>query len=199
MGEISALGRQGSRKMGVEREYENICRNALKEIGETESVKRFLSNYGNWRTKAIFACELRLYLRHLKGLGVGMTSDKLITDNLQCVSKSDPIDVKTKRRHTDWLSGYVNDHLLKGGSSDAHRELLESVIKTFYKRNDSPLFEDFGVALQPLRPPCSDCSGRSWLMAVSPVLVQAERSGAHCKDAGSIVHIGLNMIVGNRL
>ena len=64
MGEQSAFNLQ--RRMSPEREYENTCRNALREIGESEAVRRFLSKYGNWRTKAIYACEIKLYLRHLR-------------------------------------------------------------------------------------------------------------------------------------
>jgi hypothetical protein len=36
--------------------------------------------------------------------GVSLTPDGLVQDNLLCVYKSDPTDVRTKRRHTDWLT-----------------------------------------------------------------------------------------------
>lgn len=142
------------RKMNPEREYENAYRNAVKEIGESEAINRFLSKYGNWRTKAIYACEIKLYLRHLKeGMKVGLTPDQLITDNLECIFKSDATDVRAKRKHTDWLSEYVNDYLIKRGTSEAHRELAASVVKAFYKRNDSLLYGDFSIAQQPLQAP----------------------------------------------
>ncbi len=114
--------------MSPEREYENTCRNALREIGESEAVNRFLSKYGNWRTKAIYACEIKLYLRNLKtDLKVDLTADQLVKDNLECIFNSDATDVRAKRKHTDWLSEYVNEYLIRRGTSDAHRELAASV------------------------------------------------------------------------
>ena len=44
-----------------------------------------------------------------------MDPDELVKDNLECVYNSSPTDVKTKRRHTDWLDEYVNDYLLNRG------------------------------------------------------------------------------------
>jgi hypothetical protein len=49
--------------MGPEGEYENTCRNTVREIGESEAVNRLLSNCENWRAKAIYACEIKLYTR----------------------------------------------------------------------------------------------------------------------------------------
>jgi len=44
-----------------------------------------------------------------------MDPDELVRENLVCVYDSSPTDVKTKRRRTDWLDEYVNDHLLNKG------------------------------------------------------------------------------------
>ena len=78
----------------------------MEEIGPSKALDRFLSRFGNVRTKATYSIELVLYLRWLKTRGVGMSLDELVRDNLICVFKSDPIDVTTKRRHTDLLNDY---------------------------------------------------------------------------------------------
>ena len=132
----------------ADRRNERILRNVLARIGgeESESVARFLSRYGNIRTKSSYAVHLDLYFRWLKDKGNFRTPDQLILDNLACVFKSDAMDVKTKRRHTDWLGEYVNAYLLEEGRSESKRRAASAAICEFYKKNDSRLFGDFSVA-----------------------------------------------------
>ncbi|MDA4117593.1 MAG: site-specific integrase [Thaumarchaeota archaeon] len=136
----------------VERHYASALRSALREIGESDAMDLLLSKYGNIRTKAIYACELKLYFRWLKQKGVPLTPDGLVHDNLLCVYRSDPTDVRTKRRHTDWLNEYVNVRLLEEGASESKRHVSAAAIKEFYRRNDSQLFGDFQLALQAPKP-----------------------------------------------
>ncbi len=85
-------------------EYENTLNNALQEIGPSESINRFLSKYGNVKTKCVlcFPCPPLHPMAQRKG--VTMTPDELVKDNLTCIFKSDATDVGTKRKHTDWLN-----------------------------------------------------------------------------------------------
>ncbi len=99
--------------MTADRRAENALNGFLAEIGPSKAVERFFSGYGNPRTRAAYACELALYFRWLKGKGVSLSPDALITDNLRCVYESSPTDVSTKRRHTDLLNEYVNVHLIQ--------------------------------------------------------------------------------------
>src|SRR5689334_21389432 len=91
-----------------------IARN-IEEMGRCPVVERFLNKYGKDNTKRIYALELALYLRWLKHTGIELTPDQLITDNLRCVYESSATDVTTKRKHTDWLEGYVNTYLVEKG------------------------------------------------------------------------------------
>jgi hypothetical protein len=122
---------------GVERHYENALRNALSEIGPSEAMNRLLSKYGNVRTRAIYACELKLYFWWLKEKESGQSPDQLIKDNLSCIFRSDAIDVHTKRKHTNWLNEYINTYLLQRADSESKRRLASAAIREFYKRNDS--------------------------------------------------------------
>jgi integrase len=137
----------------IEQHYVRAFENTLRKIGPSDAVSRFLSKYGNVRTKAIYACELHLYFRWLKGRDVSLSPDELIKDNLVCIFKSDPTDVSTKRKHTDLLNEYANTFLLEKGDSEAKRRLAAATIKEFYRRNDAQLFGDFDVASQPLKAP----------------------------------------------
>jgi len=81
---------------------------ALRKLGESRAVTKFLNSYGNIRTKA-YCVHLTVYLRWLREEnGVSMSPDELVQDNLICVYESKEVDVDTKRRHPDWLEECVN-------------------------------------------------------------------------------------------
>ncbi|MDG6909310.1 MAG: tyrosine-type recombinase/integrase [Nitrososphaerota archaeon] len=114
-------------------------------------MRRFLGKYGNLRTRLGYTIALGQYFGWLKAQGVKMDPDELVKDNPNCVFRSEPVDVQTKRRHTDWLDRYVNG-VLKGSRSDSLRRITAAVVM-FYKRNDSPLFGDFQVSMsKPVKP-----------------------------------------------
>jgi hypothetical protein len=136
----------------MEARYRARTIKALQKIGDSEAVSSFLSKYGKVATRAGYSACLAKYFAWLKSIGVNVTPDELITDNLRCVYESASVDVEVKR-HTDWLSQYVNDCLLKEGIAEQSRIVASSIIKTFYKRSDSPLFGDFAVSSQPLKAP----------------------------------------------
>ncbi len=131
-----------------ERALEQELRRKLEELGPYDSVKRFFSKYANVRTRCVYAVYLALYFRWLKGQGVILNPDALLNENLENVYGSGPTDVARKRRHTDLLNSYVNGYLVEGGKSDADRKVRAAAIMMFYKRNDSPLFGDFSLALK---------------------------------------------------
>ncbi len=119
--------------MTSERKAKNALNGFLREIGPSKAVERFLSGYGNTRTKSSYSCELALYFRWLKGKGMDLNPDALITDDLKCVYESKPTDVSAKRRHTDLLSEYVNICLVQHESSDSRRSLAAAAIRSFYE------------------------------------------------------------------
>ena len=132
----------------VERHYASALRSDLSEIGESNAMNLLLSKSGNIRTKAIYACELKLYFGWLKQKGVSLTPEGLVQDNLLCFYRSDPTDVRTKRRHTDCLNEYVNVRLLEEGASELKRHASAVAIKRFYRRKNSQPFRGL-----PARPP----------------------------------------------
>jgi integrase len=135
-----------------EARYERTLQKKLKEIGDYETIRRFTSKYGNFRTVLGYIIALSLYLRWLKSRRITLNPDELIQDNLRCIYESVPTDVRTKRRHTDLLNEYVNE-VMKGGKSDSLRKITAAAVMMFYKRNDSPLFGDFQLAEgKPTRP-----------------------------------------------
>jgi hypothetical protein len=68
-------------------------------LGDGEAVNRFLSSYGNLRTKRSYSVHLTVYLRWLRDeRGVTLSPDELVKDNLVCIFKSDPSEVATKRK-----------------------------------------------------------------------------------------------------
>jgi Phage integrase family len=126
----------------------------LRKLGPCESVDRFLRGYGKLGTKRVYASNLLMYFKWLRMTKkVELSPDELIKDNLMCVFKSDPTDAASKRKHTDWLSEYVNSHLLQKGSPEDSRTSAASAIKRFYESNDATLFGDFRVSSQDPRPP----------------------------------------------
>ena len=125
---------------------EREVRKYLDELGNSEAVARLIDRYGKVSTKRVYLVSLVLYFRWLKSLGVVLSPGELVTDNLACVFHSDPADVRTKRKHTDWLSKYVNQWMVDQGYSEAMRVVTTAAVQQFYKKNDSPLFGDFGVS-----------------------------------------------------
>jgi len=75
-----------------------------------------------------------------------MSPDELILDNLRCIPSSDPMDVITKRRHTDLMGEYVDKYLIERGVSDSMRNVTRAAVRQFYLTNDSPLFGHFKQA-----------------------------------------------------
>lgn len=116
---------------------------ALREIGKSEAVERFIRSFGNVRVKALYASHLSLYFRWLKSK-TPMTRDELVVDNLRCIYKSEPEDVATKRKHRAWLEEYVNESMK--GRSHSYRVSLSQAVLGFYEKNDSPLFGKLKVA-----------------------------------------------------
>ena len=129
-----------SGRMTAEGRAQKALDGFLKEIGSSETVERFLSGYGNVRTRATYACELALYFRWLKSKGLESNPDALIRNNLKCVYESKPTDVLTKRKHTDLLGEYINVYLMEQDSSESKRSLSSAAIRSFYESNDSALF-----------------------------------------------------------
>jgi len=118
----------------------------LEHIGPSEAVTRFIRSYGKVRVQCVYALHLKLYFRWLKGKGIDLTPDMLIRDNLECVYKSDAVDVEMKRRHRSWLEEYLNVQLTN--KSESYRRIVLAVVKTFYAKNDSPLFGKVNLAEQ---------------------------------------------------
>lgn len=140
-------------RTACERERRGELERKLHEIGPSEAVTRLINKYGSLSTQKNYAIAIVLYLRWLKERDVQLTPDELVKDNLVCVFKSDPTDVGTKRKHTDWLDQFVNGHMLEKGYSESERRLVAAAINQLYRRNDSPLFGDFEVSKQPPREP----------------------------------------------
>lgn len=82
-----------------------------------------------------------------------------MSDNLRCFFESKPVDVKTKRRHTDWLDDYINSYLVSKGLSESKRKVSTAAIQQFYTKNDSKLFGDFEVSKQQPRVPPKPLAG----------------------------------------
>ncbi|MDG7047619.1 MAG: hypothetical protein JRN61_01415 [Nitrososphaerota archaeon] len=126
----------------------------LSRIGNSPAVERFLNGYSNFRTKQVYAGNLVNYFEWLKtAKGVSMTPDELIKDNLKAVYSSDATDITQKRKHTDWMSEYVNSYMIQEGLSDQSRTLARVSITMFYKSNDSTLFGYFRMGERPPRAP----------------------------------------------
>jgi hypothetical protein len=127
---------------------------SIGKIGESEAVRRFLSKYGSTRTKATYLYWVQHYLDWLKKEErVELGPDGLIEDNLRCIHGSEPMDVRTKRRHLDYLNTWINESMVKQGSKEATRRIAAASVKEFYKRNDSALFGDWQIASTPTEEP----------------------------------------------
>jgi len=75
-----------------------------------------------------------------------MDPDEQVMDNLRCIYESKAVDVATKRRHMDWLDQFINDYLKNRKIVDTSRYVAASMMKGFYERNDSGLFEVQGLS-----------------------------------------------------
>ncbi len=129
-----------------QRDTESQVRSKLRLIGPSAAVKRFVDAYGKVKTKRNYLVCLWRYLGWLKSKGVTMTPDELVKDNLLCVFKSDPTDVITKRKHTDFLNDFGNVFLVQRGMKEKSREVYAASIQQFYRRNDSQLWGSFSVS-----------------------------------------------------
>jgi len=90
-------------------------------------------------TRFVYLSMLNQYMTWLReAKQVTMDPDELVRDNLVCVYNSPPTDVKTQRRHTDWLDEYVKDYLLNKGFG-TKRASSAAAVRLFHKRNDSQL------------------------------------------------------------
>jgi integrase len=128
----------------------------IKELGPDKSIERFFRKLSKANTRKAYSHALVLYFRWLRTQrGVALSPDELVRDNLTCVFSSQPEQVETKRRHTDWMDEYLNKYSTEVKQySDSQRGLIYAAISQFYKRNDSPLFGDFSLARgQPTKPP----------------------------------------------
>jgi len=95
---------------------------ALRDLGPSCSVDRFTRGYGKVGTRKLYAYGLLMYIRWLRSeKRVILGPDDLIRDNLVSVFKSDPIDTTAERRHTDYLSEYVNTYLVGKNYSEESR------------------------------------------------------------------------------
>jgi len=138
---LDTVGRNADR-------LKRAAENDLNEIGRnSKAVRRWIDQYTLPTTRATYTSHLKLFLRWLREMKkIGLTPDELVRDNLICVFKSQPEDAETKRKHTDWLSEYINVHLAERGLSDSKRMNVAATVAGFYKANDSPLFGNFRVS-----------------------------------------------------
>src|SRR2546422_4128957 len=116
----------------LQRQNEREAQRYLAQLGNSEGVTRFASKYGIASTKRIYLISLVLYFRWLKSIGVVLTPDELVEDNLKCFFNSQPTDVRTKRRHTDWLDRYINRNMVEEGYNEAMRTVTAAAIQQFY-------------------------------------------------------------------
>lgn len=155
---------------------QNSTEKDLAAIGPSQSVERFLSGYGKITTKASYASHLKLYFVWLRNVkGVGLTPDELVLDNLKSVFESGATNTLTKRKHTDWLSEYVNASMVERGLSDSKRQMAAATVRMFYRANDSPLFGAFKVSQGAVVPPPKPLKAEDIraVLSVLPVNIRA--------------------------
>lgn len=99
----------------AERFFQQEVERKLREIGPSRAVDRLLAKHGSVSTRKNYLIAIALYLRWLKGKGVIMSPDELVRDNLLCIFRSDPTEVNVKRKHTDWLDGFVYGYMVERG------------------------------------------------------------------------------------
>ena len=83
------------------------------------------------------------WLRSVKR--VQLSPGELVKENLRNVYESGPLEVERKRMHTDWLEDYLAVDGPLAGKGNKYKRLVAAAVRSFYTRNDSPLFGDFKV------------------------------------------------------
>lgn len=117
-----------------------------KSFAEDPAVQRWLRKYGSISTRKNFAFYVLKYFDWLKETKrVTLSPSELLKVNLENVYGSGPTEVVKKREHTDWLQEYISLNGPLGGYSNSYRRTAATAIRSFYIRNDSPLFGDFEV------------------------------------------------------
>ena len=117
-----------------------------KSFASDMAVVRWLGKYGSVATQRDFAFYLLRYVNWLRGTkGVNLSPSELVRANLGNVYESGPMDVERKRQHTDWLQEFVGLHGPLRELSNSYRRTAAAAVRSFYRRNDSPLFGDFHV------------------------------------------------------
>lgn len=115
---------------------------------EDGAVQRWLRKYGSAATRRDFAFYVVKYLDWLRvERGVSFSPSALLRANLENVYGSGPTEVERKRMHTDWLQQFVGLEGPLNGLSNSYRRTAAAAVRSFYDRNDSPLFGDFEVPL----------------------------------------------------
>ena len=76
---------------------------------------------------------------------VQLSPRELVEENLRNVYESGPLEVDRKRMHTDWLEEYLAIDGPLVGRGNKYKRLVAASVRSFYTRNDSPLFGDFKV------------------------------------------------------
>jgi integrase len=115
-------------------------------FGEDPAVRRWLRKYGSGATRRGFGYRVAKYLQWLReSRGVYLSPSELLKANLENVYGSGPTEIDLKRQHTNWLEEFVSLDGPLGGQSNSYRMTVATAVRSFYKRNDSPLFGDFEV------------------------------------------------------
>lgn len=107
-------------------------------------VDRWLGNYGSFDTRHVYSYAFFRYASWLRSVkDAGLTPSKLVEQNLKNIYESKPLDVATKRKHTDWLLEFINTEAKTAdGVWVKSGKWIKSVVtatRTFYEANDSPL------------------------------------------------------------
>jgi hypothetical protein len=97
---------------------------SLGELAKNEAVSRFMTSYGNLRTRRAYAAHLANYFRWLKTKGLDLAPDQLIVDNLRCIYHSEPEDVASKRKHRALLEEFANVNMIERGFAEISRLAL---------------------------------------------------------------------------
>jgi hypothetical protein len=108
---------QSEAKLVNLRHAELAIKHALEEIGDYDSVRRFMRKRNTLGTKHQYSNGLMLYLRWLKTKGVTMSPDELIGDLLERLFGSAPTDVARKTTHKNLLDEFINEYMVEQGEA----------------------------------------------------------------------------------
>ena len=126
----------------------------LEKLGRYPSVQKFIATYAKMTTKRAYLYNPAKYFDWLRDAkGITLTPDEMIVDNLRAIFESSAVDVVRKRKHPALCLEYANVYLLSKGTPEGSRKVAANIIKTWYQRNDSPLFGDFEVSSSDPIPP----------------------------------------------